>query len=330
MQMVADLAARFAIQDHLSFHESVVDSNTGGHGLVEMRIVSAYSEATLFLYGAHLTRWVPRGGQPVFYTSPQSEYAPGKAIRGGVPVLFPWFGPRWDGGPAGVSSPSHGFARTAEWTLERTHLAPDGEVHVELSLAPTDLSRSLGYDDFHVAYSLRIGASLHMELLVQNRGGKPLVFEEGLHAYFAVSDIEQIRIDGLRGSTYVDKRDHDVRKVQRETQLAITRDVDQVHVCTAEPLLLHDRMWGRALHVRKEGSEATVVWNPWSTLTPGLKDLPENGWRHFVCIETVNVGENRITLPPGGEHRMGCTVSSETDASGVTTSPLPVSPGQTL
>ena len=311
-QTAADLQHAFAIRDHLSFHDSPADSNTGAGGLVEMRIVTAHCEATLYTYGAHLTRWNPRGEQPVLFLSPRSEFVPGKAIRGGVPVLFPWFGPRWDGGPAGVTSPSHGFARTSEWTVESTHLAPTGEVQVVLRLEPDANTQQLGYPSFIARVRFHFASDLVMALEVENTGDTPLVFEEGLHTYFAVSDIDEVRIDGLRGSTYIDKRDDNTRKVQRETQLAITRDLDQVHVATEDPLTLHDPGWQRRIVIEKTGSRGTVVWNPWSTLTPGLKDLAEDSWRHFVCVETVNTGDERIHLQPGAEpHSMGCRVYVE-------------------
>lgn len=299
----AKLNKTFAIRDHLTFHDGVNDTNTP-NGLVEMRIVTPQAEATLYTQGAHLTRWTPTGEQPVIYLSPKSTFAPGKPIRGGIPVLFPWFGPGWDG----KHQPMHGFARTAEWTIESTHLAPTGDVHVTLSLSPTPQSRSVGYADFHVAIQFRIGLELEITLEVTNHGTEVMVFEEGLHTYFAVGDIHQVRTEGLEGSTYIDKRDNNIRKVQRNRLLAYTRDVDQVHVRTTAPLTIHDAAWKREVHLYKEGSNTTVTWNPWSVLTPTLPDLAEASWQHFVCVETVNAGDDRITLLAGHTHRMDARI----------------------
>ena len=313
MPSAADLGRNFAIRDHLSFHGSESNSNTAAGGLVEMRVTTAGSEATLYPYGAHLTRWVPREGRPAIYLSPAADFVAGRAFRGGVPVLFPWFGPRWDGGPAGAASPAHGFARLSEWTVQRTHLQPSGDVQIEMTLGPSERSRALGYDAFQVTAIFQIGTELAITLSVENTGSVPLVFEEGLHAYFAVSDITSIGIEGLRGSTYIDKRDNDARKVQREDSLRIARDVDQVHVQTQEPLRIHDPGWRRSIRVIKTGSNATVVWNPWSTLTQSLGDLPPDGWRHFVCLEAVNMGESRISLSPGHTSRMGMQIRVENE-----------------
>lgn len=308
MELLEQLNREFAIRDRVSFHEDQP-------GMPQARIVTAASEATIYLQGAHITRWSPRGQQPVLYLSPRTEIAPGKAIRGGVPVLFPWFGDRWNGkeleARTGIKSPSHGFARNTLWTVERTHLSPDGDVHITLSLAPTELSRTLGYDDFLVRLTFLIGRELRMELAVTNRGAAAMEFEEGLHSYFAVADVGPVRVAGLRGSTYLDKRDNMLRKVQRETLLAFTRDVDQVHVNTTDPLTIVDPEWQREIHIAKDGSQTTVTWNPWDVLTPGLKDLPPDAWKHFVCVEAVNSGDNRVTLAAGETHTLACTIRTQ-------------------
>ena len=304
MVSAAELNGRFGIRDHLSFHDSLAESGAPT-GLVEMRIVTPASEATIFTQGAHLTRWVPAGMQSVVYLSPRSSFAPGKPIRGGIPVLFPWFADGWDH----QHKPMHGFARVTEWTLESTHLDPAGEVHVTLSLVPDENFRSAGYDHFHVAIQFRIGVDLEITLEVTNHGTAPMVFEDGLHSYFAVGDIREAATEGLQGTTYIDKRDGNLRKVQQERLLRYTRDVDQVHVRTTSPLTIHDDAWKRAVHIAKQGSNTTVTWNPWSTLSPALPDLAPASWEHFVCVETVNAGDDRITLAPGDTHRMDSRVT---------------------
>ncbi len=305
MQTLTELNDRFAIRDHVSFHEE-------SPGMVQMRVAAESSEGTIYLQGAHMTRWAPHRQSPVLYLSPKTALAPGEPIRGGIPVLFPWFGPRWNAAEwdaaHGTHSPMHGFARTSVWTVDWVHLWPDGEVHVTLSLMPGDLSRSLGYDEFTATMDFRVGRSLKAALTVANHGAQPMEFEEGLHSYFAVDDVHAARLDGLRGSTYIDKRDNGMRKVQRETSFAFTRDVDQVHVHTAEPLTLHDPAGKRTIHLTKECSLTTVIWNPWSVLTPGLPDLPQDGWQHFICVETVNAADDRVTLAPGASHSMAMMV----------------------
>ncbi len=145
-QTVAELTAAFAIHDHISFHEDEP-------GMIKMRISTSASDSTLYLQGAHLAQWTPRGGSPVLYMSPKSALAPGKPIRGGIPVLFPWFGPRWNAAEFdaahGTQSPMHGFARTAVWSVDRVHLDPAGEAHVVLSLPLDDYRPQPGLPDVH-------------------------------------------------------------------------------------------------------------------------------------------------------------------------------------
>jgi glucose-6-phosphate 1-epimerase len=308
-QTISELKEHFAIRDHVSFHEDEP-------GMVKVRIVTQASEATIYLQGAHITQWTPHNGSPVLYMSPKSVLEPGKPIRGGVPVLFPWFGPRWNAEEFdtkhGTKSPMHGFARVTVWTLDRVHLDPSGEIHLTLSLGPDEQSRSLGYGNFAATMDFRIGTQLHMALTVTNRGTEPMQLEEGMHTYFAVNDIVPARLEGLRGSTYLDKRDGAIRKVQRETLFAFTRDVDQVHVNTGEALTIHDG--SRKVHIAKEGSQTTVIWNPWSVLTPGFADLAEDSWKHFLCAEVVNAADDRVTIGPGAAHGMAMTIRVEATA----------------
>ena len=275
-----------------------------------MRVVTPAAEATIVTQGAHLLRWVPAGQQPVIYLSPKSNFMPGKAIRGGIPVLFPWFADGWDH----QHTPMHGFARVSEWTVESTHLDPTGEVLVTLSLEPTEAFKAAGYGAFHAAIQFRIGNALETTLEITNHGNTAMMFEVGLHTYFAVGDIHQVAVEGLEGTTFVDKRDGMTRKVQRETLLRYTRDVDQVHVRTTAPLTVHDAAWKRKIYVEKQGSNTTVTWNPWSTTSPTIADLETDSWKHFVCVETVNAGDDRLTLEPGHTHRMDSRLRVEAGA----------------
>lgn len=292
---------RFAIQDHLTFH--VGDGNLN-HDLLEARIVTPASEATILLHGAHLTRWHPSGEQPVIYMSPKSAFAQDKPVRGGIPVLYPWFGAGWDN----QHQPMHGFARITEWTVESTHLDPTGDVHLTLTLPSTPDLQKAGYGQCAATIHFRVGHELAITLEVTNHGSAPIVFEEGLHTYFAVGDIREVATEGLQGTTFLDKRDNFAKKTQTERLFRYTRDVDQVHLNTASPLILHDAAWQRQIHIIKGGSDTTVTWNPGTVMTATIPDLAEDSWQHFVCVETVNAADNRITLAPNQTHRMSSTL----------------------
>lgn len=191
---LSDLNERFAIDGVLAFGAT-------GSGLRYAEIHSSTADAKLYLQGAQLASWQPHGLRPVLYLSPRAEFTAGKPIRGGIPVVFPWFGPR-----AGEPSPphtdepgaAHGFARTQEW--EPVFAAVTGEdLHLTLVLAPSQESRRYGFDHFRVALRLRIGCRLSIELGVMNLEDAPgpLDFEEALHSYFQVADATQIWCTGL-------------------------------------------------------------------------------------------------------------------------------------
>ena len=310
MQTVSELNRLFGIQDHALFEEREP-------GMTRLCLNAGDSDAVIYLHGAHLTHWAPRDAQPVLYLSPKAVFVPGKAIRGGVPLLFPWFGPRWDGAvfdaAHGTRSPAHGFARTSVWSVESVSRTAQGEIVVVLSLGPDAVSRSLGYDHFALKLECRIGTELHLALHVSNTGAEPMMYEDGLHTYFAVADVHPVRLEGLTGATYLDKRDGSARKVQAEDRFAFTRDVDRTYLHTDADLTLHDPAGRRVVHIAKSGSQTTVIWNPWTVLTPNFADLAEDSWQHFVCVEAVNAEENRIVLAPGATRTLAMTLKVTPD-----------------
>ncbi|MDQ2834276.1 MAG: D-hexose-6-phosphate mutarotase [Acidobacteriota bacterium] len=285
----------FAIPGILAFHQ------TPG-GLIYAAITTPQATATVYLQGAHIAAWQPTGHDPVLFTSHKSEFAPGKAIRGGVPIVFPWFGPRKDGKPG----PSHGFARLQDWTL--AFAAVSGEdLHLSFTLSPSDLSRSLGYDTFRLAYQLIIGRTLTLQLTVANDGPAPLVFEEALHTYFNVHDVQQAHLNGLDGVTYLDKIE-DFRANVQLGPITPVGPTDRVYLHTTATCTLDDTAGKRRITIAKTNSATTVVWNPWGTGASRLPDLgPE--WREFLAVETANASEDAVTLPPGATHTMQTLLS---------------------
>ncbi len=287
---------QFEIENTLRFEDQ-------GSGLIRVVVSTAAADANLRLQGAHLTHWTPRGHHPVLFVSGKSQFAPGKAIRGGVPIIWPWFGPRAEGLPG----PAHGFARTAEWTLEGTALR-HGAVEIDLTLAPNDVSRSLGYDAFRLDFRVTIGATLKMELETHNDSDLELAYEEALHSYLAIADINKVSLTGLAGTSFIDKTDQAQRKQQGGEPLRIGKETDQVHLDTTGACVLHDEVWERRIIVEKSGSDSTVVWNPWIEKTKGMSDMEPDDWRKMLCVESANAGGNAITLAPGASHKLTTSI----------------------
>ena len=295
---LTQLNEHFGLPGVLAFHATA-------SGLIHADITTPHATATVYLQGAHVAAWQPKGQQPAIFLSRKSDFAPGKPIRGGVPIAFPWFAVRHDG----KTGPSHGFARIQDWTLAFAALAGD-DLHMTFTLGPTEMSRNLGYDNFRLAYQLIIGRTLTMQLTVVNDAKVPLVFEEALHTYYAVADIHEVAVDGLEGVTYLDKNDNFQSKVQHNA-ITITEPTDRVYLNTTSTCILHDTAGKRLVTVAKAGSNTTVVWNPWESGGLKLQDMDPTEWHEFIAIETVNAAVNAITLVPGAKHVMEAHVSVE-------------------
>jgi len=292
-----DLQHRFGIPEAARFE-------TGPGGLVRLRIATPVAEAEVYLHGGHVTHYQPRGSGPVLFTSAQSRFDAKAAIRGGVPVIFPWFGPRADD----PSAPMHGFARTAEWDVGSVARQADGGVLVVLRLDASDATRSAWPHPFVLRHRITVGAALDLALVVDNPSAEPLVFEEALHTYLAVGDVREVSVTGLGGTTYIDKTDGMRRKPQGGEPLRLTAETDRVYLGTRAACVVDDPAGGRRLVVDKAGSGTTVVWNPWAAKARAMADLGDEEWLRMLCIETANAADDRVTLAPGARHEMRATI----------------------
>lgn len=236
----------------------------------------------------------------MLWMSAQSLFQADKAIRGGVPICFPWFGPR-AGEP---TSPMHGFARIKEWNVESVAQAPDGAVEIDFELTADEQTRNLWPHEFVARYRVRIGSTLELMLSVENRGAEAFGFEEAMHSYLAVGDARQITVTGLEGTAYIDKTDALKEKPQGNGPVTISAETDRVYLNTRATCVLNDPAMGRRIEIAKQGSDTTVVWNPWVAKAKAMADFGNDEWTGMVCIETCNTGDQRVTLPPGGKHSM--------------------------
>lgn len=314
MADVAKLNETFGIPGVLVFEQTP-------SGLVAAKVTAPAADATIYLQGAHVTHWKSAGEAPAIFLSQKAEFTPGKPIRGGVPIVFPWFADRHDG----KTGPQHGFARISEWDVAFAAMSAD-EVHLAFTLAPNELSHSLGFDHFKLGYRVTVGRSLTLEMSVLNDSGSggvkeagsemaangaPLVFEQALHTYYAVADARRVSIDGLGGVSYIDKVDDSKRKVQPPGALRFEGRIDRPYLKTEATCVLHDPVGGRKIVVEKSGSRSTVVWNPWEEFTAKMADMEPDAWLHMTAIETANVGEDAVTLQAGETHTMRAHVSIE-------------------
>jgi D-hexose-6-phosphate mutarotase len=278
---------------------------TGEGDLPRLSVRSPLAEAHVYLHGAHITHFQPCDTAPVLFLSKQSLFAPDKPIRGGVPVIFPWFGPR-----AGYpEAPAHGFARLSEWQVESLAIDGDEIVTAVFLLASDSRTRAAWPYDFDLRYRIAIGRTLTMTLEVENTGTKPFPFENALHTYFAVGDVRETATTGLENADYLDKTDNFQRKKQPAEPIRITAETDRIFEGTRQTCLLDDPGLKRRVTIAKSGSQTTVVWNPWTAKAAAMTDFGHEEWPNMLCIETANAGANAITLAPRKTHAMRAVIS---------------------
>ena len=286
---VEDLTDQFGIDPVLQFE--CADS-----GLVRAVIRTEQAEVEVYLYGAHVTGYRPAGHEPVLFVSRESQIEEGSPIRGGVPICFPWFAVKADDPQA----PMHGLVRTCTWDFIGSE---QNQHHVALELATN-------FEQLRLIYRINIGLQLTLSLRVQNHGSTEADFEEALHTYLAVGDIQKTTISGLEGVRFFRKVDG-IEYIQNDPLIRFSDETDNIYLNTQNDCVLEDPTLGRRIRIEKQGSNNTVVWNPWADKSAQMVDYGNNEWPRMVCIETCNVGHDRIRLAPDQAHEMTARISVE-------------------
>lgn len=277
----------------------------GSGGLTKAVVRTAVASGELYLQGSHVTAWQPSGSQPVLWLSGSSYFEKGKPIRGGVPICFPWFGPH----TSDPSAPAHGTARIVEWELFHAQETVDGGVELTLQTR---------IEPFAVSFRVEFGRALTMTLTT----ALPVTttqaqrFEDALHTYLAVSDVQHVSISGLESSRFIDKMENATEKPAAGEAISFIAETDRVYLHTESACVLSDKTVGRQLVVSKAGSRSTVVWNPWVSKSARMADFGDQEWRRMVCIETANAGKDSIELLPGQSHATTAVISVQQLASG--------------
>jgi glucose-6-phosphate 1-epimerase len=276
----------------------------GSGGLAKLQVTTKLASAEIYLHGAHVTSWQPAGAEEVIFLSEHSHWEDGRAIRGGIPVCFPWFRAKTDDPKA----PAHGFARTREWQLDSVISKEDGSVIAVFSTESDASTRLWWPHEFRLALRITVGGTLGLELTAANTGSAPLSFEEALHTYFRVGQVDRVRVRGLNGVRYLDNIDQNREKTQ-SGDLVLTGTTDNAYLNTLSGAELIDPILRRTVRTEKTHSRTTVVWNPWQQGAASLSDLGKDEWRQMTCVEASNVLSSAVSLEPGEEHTMRATLS---------------------
>ena len=276
-----------------------------GQGELPMlEISTAWSTAAIYLHGAHVTQFKKKDEPPLLFVSQCSRFTEGQPVRGGIPVIFPWFGSREGLG-------QHGFARVKAWDLKEFAPAPDGSVSVRLRLP--DCPEAAAFPAFTADYLVTLNQSLTLQLIITNQSrDAEFTFENCLHTYFDIGDVTAISLSGLKGVSYLDKAAGFVEKTETSDALRIASEVDRIYLNATGTVEILDPRLGRKIRVEKQGSASTVVWNPWITKARQMPDFGDEEYERMICVESGNVASNGISLPPSGSSTLTVKLSSET------------------
>lgn len=270
------------------------------HGFTYIEINNSKAHATISTYAGQVLSYRPKNQQhDLLFVSDKAYYEEGKAIKGGIPVCWPWFG----ADPDGQGRPAHGFVRNRQWEVTGSESLADGSTRVVLSLTDSAETRNIWPHPFRLDVEITVGDSLGVVLVTHNTGDERITISQALHTYFRVGDIGKVRVLGLEGTDYLDKVAGSSRKTQAGP-VTISGEVDRIYTGVSSDLTIDDAAFGRSIRIASSGCSTAVVWNPWIEVAKSMADLDDGDYIRMICLESANAGPETIDIPAGGEYRL--------------------------
>lgn len=270
------------------------------HGFTYIEINNARAHATISTYSGQVLSYRPKNQKDdLLFVSDKAYYADGKAIKGGIPVCWPWFG----ADPDDLGRPAHGFVRNRQWEVTGSESLGDGSTRVVLGLVDTDETREIWPHPFKLSIEITVGDSLKVALLTRNTSDESFTLSQALHTYFYVGDIGKVKVLGLEGVEYLDKVDGFAEKTQSGA-VTIDGEVDRIYKGVTGELVIDDESLGRKIRITSTGCSTAVVWNPWIDIAKSMADLDDNDYKRMLCVEAANAGTETIDIPAGDEYRL--------------------------
>lgn len=299
---IAQLNSEHGIAGQVEFIEG-----QGGFPLI--RVHNAKAKALISVYAGQVLSFCPAGKtDDLLFLSKKAYYQAGKAIKGGVPICWPWFGPD----PEGKGRPAHGFVRNRMWDVIETAVIANGDTKVVLGLTDTPETQAIWPHAFILRLEITIGDTLNLALVTRNTGNQALTITQAFHTYFSVGDIHQTRVSGLEGRQYIDKVDGGQQKMQSGA-VTISSEVDRIYLDVLDDVIIHDPALKRRIRITSQGSQTTVVWNPWAKISAEMGDLEDDDYLRMLCVETTNAATDIITIQPGSEFSLIANYHLEQD-----------------
>jgi len=293
-----DELSRYEIDGELQFIEIE-------HGFVYAEINNARAHATVSTYSGQLLSYRPKDRQEdLLFVSDKAYYEAGKAIKGGIPVCWPWFGPD----PENRGRPAHGFVRNRQWQVSGSESLADGSTKIILSITDSEATRALWPHPFRLDIEITVGDTLRVELVTHNTGNDNITISQALHSYFRVGDITSVSVLGLDGINYIDSANDSARKTQAGP-LTISSEVDRIYTDTSGDLTIDDASLERKISIASSGCSTAVVWNPWVEIAASMADLDDDDYLQMLCVETANAGPETVTITAGDCYRLSAEYS---------------------
>lgn len=290
---ISQLNANYGLSGQLKFVE-------GKGGFPFIKIDNHKASAVISVYASQILSFQPKTeAQDVMFLSEKAYHQDGKAIKGGIPICWPWFGPD----PEGAGRAAHGFVRNRLWNVAGSR-AMDGETEVTLSLVDTSETQAIWPQSFELSLIVTVGESLTLKLITRNKGEQPFEITQAFHTYFKVGDINQVQVLGLDGTKFLDKTDGGQVKAQTGA-ITVAQEVDRIYQnVTAAELVIADAALDRQIHITAQNSKTAIVWNPWKEIAAAMADLDDADYQQMICVETANAADDIITIAPGAEAQL--------------------------
>ncbi|SFK84445.1 glucose-6-phosphate 1-epimerase [Nitrosomonas aestuarii] len=276
-----------------------VEFSEGNGGLTMIQVSTPKAKALISIHAGQVLSYQPSGEEDILFLSSKAYYQDGKAIKGGAPICWPWFGPD----PEGKGRPGHGFVRNRPWNVLSTEATPDDDIKITLGLTDTPETREIWPHAFELTQEIVVGDSLNLTLITRNTGSELFSITQAFHTYFKVGDITQTSVMGLQDCIYIDKVNSSAEKKQ-EGVVTIASEVDRIYHDVSNTMIIDDKALNRCIQILSQGNKTAVVWNPWKKISAEMADLEDADYKRLLCVETTNAASDVIAIAPGQEFRL--------------------------
>jgi glucose-6-phosphate 1-epimerase len=284
---IEQLNAQYGIVGQLEFV-------AGKGGLPMIQITSGKAKALISIHAGQVLSYQP-GNEPedVLFLSDKAYYQDGKAIKGGAPICWPWFG----ADPEGKGRPGHGFVRNRPWNVMATEAMGNGDIKVRLGLVDTEETRAIWPYSFALTQEILVGDSLNLALVTRNTGSETFSITQAFHTYFKVGNIAQVKVLGLEDCVYIDKVDNSAQKHQAGA-VTIDSEMDRIYQGVGNTMIIDDSTLDRSIQIVSQGNKTAVVWNPWEKISAEMADLEDADYQRLLCVETTNAADDVVEVAP--------------------------------